>query len=474
MSESQRSATYLELDAPRAEVLRRAARLIEEAWASFDRYRPGQPPVDAALRGLLSTALPEHGTSAVAGLDEAARILDESLAPCRPRYFAFIGSSGLEIAVLADALASCHDVNLATEAAAANLVEAQALRWVAEFVGFPSGAGAFTSGGMISNLTALAAARERALPGSRAAGVGGRTGAVYCSGDVHYSVRRAVELLGLGSEAVRAVGLDERRRMRPNETAAAIDEDRAAGIVPVAVVATAGTTLAGAVDPLQELAAICAERGIWLHVDGAYGLPAAAAPSTSALFAGLGLADSVAVDAHKWLYLPKACSVVLVRNRQALEAAFLHASSYILHEEGEIGPVDRTLEYSRPFRALKLWLAFRVHGAQAFRDAIERNLALARLLAAEIRQHDDLELLLEPELTVLLFRHRPPGVGDLDRHNLALGQALQRDSRVYVAPAEVDGAVYLRPCIVNYRTGEEDVRALVELTREVGVEVASR
>jgi aromatic-L-amino-acid/L-tryptophan decarboxylase len=473
MAESQ-SARYLELDAPRADVLHHAARLIEEAWASFDRYRPGQPPVDEALRGLLATGLPESATPAVAGLDDAARILDESLAPCRPRYFAFIGSSGLEIAVLADALASCHDVNLATEAAAASLVEAQALRWVAEFVGFPSGAGAFTSGGMISNLTALAAARERALPGSRSHGLGGRVGAVYCSADVHYSVRRAVELLGLGSEAVRAVGLDGARRMRAGETAAAIDEDRAAGVVPVAVVATAGTTLAGAIDPLEELASICAERGVWLHVDGAYGLPAAAAPSTRRLFAGLDRADSVAVDAHKWLYLPKACSVVLVRDRAALEAAFLHASSYLLHDDGEIDPVDRTLEYSRPFRALKLWLAFRVHGAQAFRDAIERNLRLARLLAAEICRHDDLELLLEPELTVLLFRHRPDEVADLDRHNLALGQALQRDSRVYVAPADVDGAIYLRPCIVNYRTGEDDVRALVELAREVGEQVAPR
>jgi aromatic-L-amino-acid/L-tryptophan decarboxylase len=242
----------------------------------------------------------------------------------------------------------------------------------------------------------------------------------------------------------------------------------------LAVVATAGTTLAGAIDPLEELAPICAERGVWLHVDGAYGLPAAAAPSTRRLFVGLDRADSVAVDAHKWLYLPKACSIVLVRDREALEAAFLHASSYLLHEEGEIDPVDRTLEYSRPFRALKLWLAFRVHGAQAFRDAVERNLELARLLADEIRRHHDLELLLEPELTVVLFRHRPRGIGDLDRHNLALGQALQRDSRVYVAPADVDGAIYLRPCIVNYRTGEDDVRALVELAREVGEQVASR
>jgi aromatic-L-amino-acid decarboxylase len=236
----------------------------------------------------------------------------------------------------------------------------------------------------------------------------------------------------------------------------------------VAVVATAGTTLTGAVDPIADLADVCAEHGVWLHVDGAYGLPAAAAPTTAPLFAGLDRADSVAVDAHKWLYLPKACGVVIVRDAATLEQAFLHRSAYIPHEEGEVDPVDRTLEYSRPFRALKVWLAFRVHGAKAFRDAIERNLADARLLVDELERHDDLELLQEPELTVVAFRHRAPGVADLDRHNHELARALQRDGRVYLADAVVDGTTWLRPCFVNYRTRPEDVVALVEIAREVG------
>ena len=458
----------LRLHAPRAEVLAHAARLMEEAWRSFDQARPGQPPIDRELRALFSSGLPERAAPAARGLEEAARILDESHAPSRPRYFAFVGSSGLEIGVLADALAACYDVNLATEAAAANLVEAQALSWAGELVGYPAGSGAFTSGGMVSNLTALAAAREQALPGARSAGLHERRSALYCSADAHYSVCRAAEILGIGSDGLRPIAVDERRRVRVEEAAAAIERDRAAGVVPVAVVATAGTTLTGAVDPIGPLADLCAKEGVWLHVDGAYGLPAAAAPSTAHLFRDLERADSVAIDAHKWLYLPKACSVVLVRDPATLAAAFRHDAAYIPHEDDEVNPVDWTLEYSRPFRALKLWLALRVHGAGAFREAIERNLAQAQLLAREVRRHADLELLLEPELTVVPFRHRPAGITDLDGHNLALAQALRRDGRVFVSAAIVDGSAWLRPCIVNYRTQDADVLALVAIAREMG------
>jgi aromatic-L-amino-acid decarboxylase len=463
----------LPLDAPRTDALRRAADHIAEAWASFDHARDGQPLLDDALARVLAGGLPEHPTPVLTALDDAAQALDESLAPARPRYFAFVGSSGLEVGVLADALASCYDVNLATHAGVADLVERQALDWVARFVGFPASGGAFTSGGMISNLTALTAARESALPAVRETGLAGRPAALYCSAEAHYSVQRAAEVLGIGAGNVRAIAIDGDRRMVPAATAEAIDRDVADGIAPVAVVATAGTTLTGAVDPIDALAEICGARGVWLHVDGAYGLPAAAAPVTRSLFAGLERADSVVVDAHKWLYLPKACGVVLVRERAALERAFIHDESYMLHADDGLNAVDRTLEYSRPFRALKLWLAFRVHGAAAFREAIADNVALARRLADTIRAEPELELVVaEPQLSAVPFRHVPPGVDDVDAHNLALVEALQHDSRVYVSSAEIDGHACLRPCIVNYRTTAEDVDALVEVALELGRELA--
>ena len=465
----------LRLDATREEALGRAAAIVAEAWRSFDRPRPGQPAVDDRLRELLRAALPAGGSSAIGALEDAARVLDTSLAQPRPRFFAFVGSSGLEIAVLGDLLASCFDVNLALWAGAASEVEEQAVRWVSEFIGFPAAAGAFTSGGTISNVTALAAARERALPGTRRCGMVEQAGALYCSGEAHYSVVRAAELLGIGSDRVRGLRQDGARRLAPEEVAAAIDRDRDAGIASIAVVATAGTTLTGAVDPIDALADVCAERGTWLHVDGAYGVAAASTTSAGHLFAGLERADSVTLDAHKWLFLPKACGVVLVRRREDLHGALAHEEDYVPHDRPEHHMVDITLEYSRPFRALKLWLAFRAHGADAIRDAIERNLRQARLLHDELAACDDVELLCgEPPLSVVPFRHVPHGVADLDAHNLRLVAALQETGDVWVAPATVDGKVCLRPCVVNYRTTDEDVRALVELACEAGRVLAAR
>ncbi len=333
-----------------------------------------------ACGGSSRRACPRHPSPVHEALDDAARILDESIAQARPRYFAFIGSSGLEIGTLGDLLAHTYDINLAVDARAATEVEDQAVRWVAEFIGFPATGGAFTSGGTISNVSAIAAARERALPGSRHEGLGGKRVAVYCSEEVHYSVTRAVELLGIGSDHLHAVALDGLRRMRPDALAERIDRDVADGITPIAVIATAGTTLTGAVDPLDAIADVCEARGIWLHVDGAYGLPAASTQRASREFAGFERADSCSVDAHKWLYLPKACGVVLVKDDEALASAFAHEQGYLPHQRHELHAVDITLEYSRPFRALKLWLAFRAHGAAQFREAIERNLDEADLL----------------------------------------------------------------------------------------------
>jgi aromatic-L-amino-acid decarboxylase len=463
----------LRLDAPREEVLAHAARLVEEAWRSFDRFRPEEPPLDERVGALLRAGVPEGPVPAHEALDDAASILDESIAQPRPRYFAFIGSSGLEIGAVADLLAHTYDINLAVDARAATLVEDQAVRWVGEFIGYPATGGAFTSGGTISNVTAIAAARERALPGSRHTGLGGRDVAVYCSQEVHYSVTRAVELLGIGSDHLRAVGLDGLRRMRPDELAAAIAADVANGVTPIAVIASAGTTLTGAIDPLGEIAEVCRSRGVWLHVDGAYGLPAAAVPDRAELFEGLVDADSCSVDAHKWLYLPKACGVVLVRDADALAGAFAHEQGYLPHQQHELHAADITLEYSRPFRALKLWLAFRAHGAAQFRDAIAKNLTQADLLYRRAQASEDFEVPdAPPQLSIVPLRHAPAGVADLDAHNERLASAIQADGRVYLASALIDEQVWLRPCFVNFRTTEEDVEALLDVAREVGERLA--
>ena len=444
----------MRLDRERA--LDHARDLVAAAWEEFDHARDIEPPISAELLRTLDLDLPEDGIDVVAALDEAAEALDQSLAQARPRYLAYIGSSGLEIGALADLLAHSYDPNLALHAGAATLIEAQALRWTAEFVGYPLAGGSFTSGGTVSNVTALAAARERTFPGSRRTGMpSGAT--VYCSADAHYSVTRAVELLGIGSDNVRDVPIDSDRRMRPDALADLVDADIAAGRTPMAIVGTAGTTLTGAIDPLSDIADICGDKGIWMHVDGAYGLPAAAVIPER--FRGLERADSVTVDAHKWMFVPKACGVVMVRDESTLAAAFGHETSYI---PGTRNAVDVTLEYSRPLRALKLWLAFRVHGAAKFRETIQRNIDFAEALYG-MASARGWEVGPTPDLSIVLMRK--PGLD-----NAELVTRLQADGRVYISHAVVDGETWLRPCFTNPRTTAEDVRVLMDVADDVAVE----
>lgn len=459
----------LSLGDQREPALEHAAALVAQAWRDFDTARDEETIASPELLTRLREPLPEEPGDVHADLDLAADVLDASLAQSRPRYLAYIGSSGLEVGALADLLAHSYDINLALDARAATQLEHQAIAWLAAFLGFPATGGSFTSGGTISNMTALAAARERALPGSRSTGMFGRRAALYCSAEAHYSVTRAAELLGIGRDSVRDIAIDVWRRLDPADLAARIDADIADGITPIAVVATAGTTLTGAVDPIADIVDVCAARNVWVHVDGAYGLPAAAAPTTAPRFAGLDRVDSLSVDAHKWMFVPKACSAVLVRSISDLATAFSHNEAYIPHEDDELNAVDVTLEYSRPLRALKLWLALRVHGAQAFRTAIEGNLTQAQLLYGLASAHPDFQTREHPpQLSIVPIRHVQAGCPDLDRHNEELCRAMQRDGRVYISPAVIDGHIWLRPCFTNFRTSTDDVHTTLEIAAQLG------
>lgn len=451
----------------RQAILASLSRVIGEAWESFDRPRPEEPLLDPDLERALTEAMPEHSGDADAVLADAARILDASVSPARPLNLAYVGATALEIGMVGDALASTYDVNLAVTARGADLVERQALDWVGAFIGYPVVEGAFTSGGMTSNLTALVAAREAAQPGARADGVDSSRAAVFCSEEAHHSVVRAVEVIGLGRAAMRVIGLDERRGMRADELDAALTAARAEGRVPTAVVANGGTTLTGAVDPLTAIADVCERHGVWMHVDGAYGAPAAATRTAGPLFAGMERADSVTVDAHKWMGVPKACSVVMLRRAGALRDAFGHEERYMLHHDDVPNAVDSTLEYSRPFRSLKLWLAFRVYGAAQLRAWIEGTLQHARTMAALVEADPSFELVCTPMLSTVCLRHVAPGVTDLDEHNGRLAEAVQRDGRVYLAPAVVDDAVCLRVCFVNFRTEDDEIPYALDVIREL-------
>lgn len=467
----------LSLGAERDRVLNHAAEIVSRTWAEFDVARDTQPVTSSRLTELLTQGLPQAPSDPITALDIAAEALDSSLAQARPRYLAYIGSSGLEIGALGDLLAHSHDPNLALDAGTATDIERQAIAWLGEFLGYHNSQGFFTSGGTISNLTALAAAREFALPGSRNTGVGENTLALYCSAEAHYSVTRAAEVLGIGGNNVRSIEIDSQRRMNPAALAHSIASDRKAGVIPMAVVATAGTTLTGAVDSIEQIADVCGD--LWLHVDGAYGLPAAGTQRAGRLFAGLDRADSISIDAHKWLFVPKACSALLVKNPVLLANTFSHDEAYIPHEHGDTNAVDITLEYSRPLRALKLWLAFKVHGAQSIREALEANMEQAQLLYSLAHAANDFEVLgSEPQLSTVPLRHIPATLKSaskrrINEHTEHLQLALVSDGRIYISPAQIDGDTWLRPCFTNFRTTNADVHVAFDVIREVSNSLAT-
>lgn len=456
---------------PRSDVLADLAHEVGQLWSSFDHSRNFEPGLTTEAQDLLALGLPDQGVGERKAIGDSLTLLDQSAAQSRPRYLAYIGASGLEIGAIADFLASSFDINLAAKAGAATSLERQTARWVAEFIGYRGGEGLFTSGGTVSNMTAMLAARTKAMPTSRKQGIT-EPMAVYCSKEAHYSNVRAVEAMGLGSNAVRSIAIDENHRLIPAEFEAAVKTDIAAGIKPMAVIASAGTTLTGAVDPLRAIAEICRKYEIWMHIDGAYGAPAAGTSKVGNLFDGLDMADSLTIDLHKWMFVPKACSVLLVKDLGRLNATFSHNEAYMPHDSADFNPVDLTLEYSRPVRALKMWMGFYTHGAQSFREAITGGLELADLTYDRASKLAHFRVLPNrPQLSIVPIQIRPDGVTDVSAHNRLLCQEIVRDGRVYMSPAEIDGETWLRPCFVNFRTTKEDVDVMFGVIEELSAKL---
>jgi aromatic-L-amino-acid decarboxylase len=294
---------------------------------------------------------------------------------------------------------------------------------------------------------------------------------VYASAETHFSVGKAARALGVG---LTPVAVDGERRLDAGALRMAIASDRAAGLLPICVVANAGTTSTGAVDPLDAVATVAADAGVWLHVDGAYGAPAAADPASRHLFAGLDRADSLCIDAHKWLYAPVDCSAFLLHDAAATARAFGAAIDDYVRILGTqpaetFAFWDHGLELSRRFRALKLWATLRFHGGHRLAAAIGEDIRLAAHLADLVAVAEDFELLAGPGLSICCFRHTPKHVDRpaLDAHNERILQALQRDGRVYLSNATVDGRFALRACITNFRTTRADVERVLTVVREL-------
>ena len=476
-----------------ADEFRRAGHALVDAAAAFLASLPRGPvtasespsAVQAALGA--SAPLPEQGSDPAALLDDAARLLfDHSLFNGHPRFFGYITSSPAPIGMLGDFLAAVVNANVGAWRLSpmATEIEAQTVRWIAELMGYPATCGGLlVSGGNMANMVGLFAARAASAGWDvRADGVaaaGAPRLRVYASGETHTWLQKATDLAGLGTSAVRWIPTDEDLRLDPAALRAAIEADLAAGDRPMMVVGTAGTVSTGVVDPLPEIARICEERGIWFHVDGAYGALAARVPGAPPELAGLSLADSVAVDPHKWLYAPLEAGCTLVRDPERLRAAFSYHPPYYHFGQEATNFVDFGPQNSRGFRALKVWLALRHVGRAGYERMIGDDIALARRLDDAVRRHPALEPV-SRSLSIATFRYVPDdlraGVGteDVEQRLNALNEALleriQSSGEAFVSNAVVRGRYVLRACIVNFNTTAADIDALPEIVARLGRE----
>ena len=483
-------------DAPLAmppDEFRRAGHALVDALADFLASVPGRPVTrdegPGALQALLGgdRPLPDAGEDAGDVVRSAASLLfDHSLLNGHPRFFGYITSSPAPIGMLGDLLAAAVNANVGSWRLApmGTEIEAQAVRWIAELVGYPRGCGGvFVSGGNVANFVGLIAARAAAAEWDvRAAGLhapAARPLRVYASAETHTWVQKATDLAGLGTDAIRWVPTDEALRMDAGALRQAIAADRAAGEAPMMVVATAGTVSTGAVDPLSDIADLCAEEGIWMHVDGAYGAFAAAAEGAPAELAALGRADSVALDPHKWLYAPLEAGCVLARDPDSLRRAFSYHPPYYHFGEEALNYVDFGPQNSRGLRALKVWMALRQAGRAGYARMIGDDMALARRLHANVDAHPELEAF-TCSLSICTFRYVPEdlrgGSGAmgadayLDELNEALLDRIQTSGLAFVSNAVVRGTYLLRACIVNFRTDAVDVDALPGIVARLGRE----
>jgi aromatic-L-amino-acid/L-tryptophan decarboxylase len=426
---------------------------------------PIHPPSSGyETEALFRTELPEKGLGedVLSGLQD---VIKNSRAQ-NGRFFGYVLGSGEPVGATADLLASVLNQNVTAwrSGPAAVTIEKTVVGWLAKAIGCENFTGSLTGGGSSANLMGLTMAREAKTPANESGVNPG--GTVYASEEVHMSIPKSVAMLGIGRANLQLISTDESFRMIPEELDRAIRRDKKAGKVPIAVVATAGTVNTGAIDPLTEVAEIARQHGAWLHVDGAYG--ALAAMSVRDKFKGLELADSLSLDPHKWLYQPLDAGCLLYRDATTAQKAFAHTGEYARALTTD--PVEgfaffeESMELSRRFRALKLWLSLRYHGFQAFRDAIRNDLAHAQRLATRITSQPELQLMAPLALSAVCFRYRGTSNAsdeELNQLNPAILKRVLERGHVYLSNASLRNRFCLRACVVNHRTTDADIDSVI-------------
>ena len=427
--------------------------------------------------------LPKEGSDPAKLIGHAADLLFEhSLFNGHPRFWGYITSSAAPIGALAELLAAVVNPNVGAWPLSpmASEIEAQTIRWVAELLNYsPDCGGLFVSGGNMANIVCFLAARQaKAGWDVRQKGVSQGRLRVYCSKETHTWVQKAADISGLGTAAIRWVPTDDEQRISLPALREQIAIDIESGDKPFVVVGTAGSVSTGAIDPLPEMAAICRDLDLWFHVDGAYGGFAAMLPDAPAALAGLGEADSVAVDPHKWLYAPLEAGCALVRDPERLREAFAYHPPYYHFGVEAINYFDFGPQNSRGFRALKVWLALQQVGREGYVRLLSQDIHLAQELFRRVVLHSELEAFTN-SLSITTFRYRPTGLrsGDekvepyLNQLNSELLTHLQESGEMYVSNAVIRGTFVLRACIVNFRSSLADVDALPVAVVRMGREL---
>jgi aromatic-L-amino-acid decarboxylase len=457
------------------------------AGAALDRIvahigsLPEQPVSDTRggfeLARSLVEPMPEAGVPADELLD---LIFDRAVRPtyntASPGYLAFIPGGGLFHSAVADLIADSINryTSIFVPAPALAQLEANVVAWFCQIAGYPPEArGTLTSGGSLANWTALVTARRARLPENFL------QGRIYTSDQAHYSVAKGAILAGFPEANVRAVATDERFRLRPDALESVIEDDRRAGLTPFLIVASAGTTNTGAVDPLPELAGLAARHGLWLHVDAAYGGFFLLTDEGRRTMRGIELADSIVLDPHKGLFLPYGTGAVLVRDGQALRQAHSLTADYMPGLQDDPDRVDFSQyspELSRPFRGLRVWLPFKMAGAGAFRAELEEKLELARFAADRVRAMAGIEMLAEPQLSLFAFRLAPAGVpeSELDDLNHRFIERVNARQRVFLTGTRLHGRFALRICVLSFRTHRDRMEQALEDLEAARLEVLDR
>ena len=424
--------------------------------------------------------LPEEGSDPAKLIDYAADLLFEhSLFNGHPRFWGYITSSGAPIGALAELLAAVVNPNVGAWLLSpmASEIEAQTIRWIAELLDYPRDCGGlFVSGGNMANIVCFLAARQAKAAGNvREVGVHQQRLRLYCSKETHTWVQKAADIAGLGTDAIRWVPVDDEQRMRVTALKEQIAADIATGDKPFLVIGTAGSVSTGAIDGLEEIAAICRELNLWFHVDGAYGGFAAMLPGASSDLSKLSEADSIAVDPHKWLYAPLEAGCALIRNPQHLRDAFAYHPPYYHFGVEAINYFDFGPQNSRGFRALKVWLALQHVGRRGYVSLLSRDIQLAEELFRRAALHPELEAVTH-SLSITTFRYRPADLQVVDAEtelylnqlNRELLTRLQESGEAYVSNAVIGEKFVLRACIVNFRTTSADIEELPFIVARMG------